>query len=1186
MTHNRILHLLALIALTIAPLSGMPPRAIAANDIVLEGPPGSSQFGQHVQALANGNFVVTDPGYSAGAQASVGAVYLYDGGSGALISTLTGSVGGSEVGSAGVVALPSGNFIVLSPNWDSNSMQNVGAVTWVNGDVGLNGAVDATNSLLGSHASDQVGEVAHVLSNGNVVVRSPHWANGGATMAGAVTWLDGDVGRVGAVGASNSLVGTHAYDSLGYRGYQFVLLENGNYLVVAPDWDNGSLANAGAVAFGNGATGLSGEMSAANSLVGTAATTEFTISQSVYLLSDGDYVVVCSYCDIDGVSYAGAAAWASGSTGLVGTFSTTNSLYGITSGDLTGAKVFPLTNGNYVLASPRWHNGGTSDAGAVTWASGVTGRVGPVTAANSLIGSTYNDRVGDNDLNDNDTGVWALANGNYVVASGLWDNGPVPDAGAVTWGNGASGTTGVVGPNNSLVGSHMADQVGQSGVTLLANGNYVVNARLWDNGSIFDAGAATWGNGTAGVTGTISAANSLVGSSNYDYVGSATALTNGHFVVTSNTWDNGSAANAGAITWGNGAIGVTGTISAANSLVGTQTNDYVGGSGRALPGGHLVVPHASWHDALGAAVGAVTWIDGTTGLVGTINASNSLIGQHAGDLSGGIWVLPDGNYVMMSASWDNGAIPNVGAVTWVDGTTGLVGYIGASNSLIGSTANDQVGRGDDWGIAVIVFPDGNYVVKSPGWDNGAVADAGAVTWIDAAHPLTGTVSAANSLVGSSASDQIGHVYEDLAYVAPGAYVLSAPDWDYGGVSNAGAVAFGFTATGIRGELAGVQSVHGTAPDNGGSLRTAFDSIHQQLVVGLPAENRVIVRRMNQAPTASAGPDQTVPTSAAVTLDGSASADVDGDTPLTFAWSQTGGPAVSLGDATSAQPTFVAPASPTTLTFSLTVKDAWDQTSTTADTVVIHVVTPVSPTSVTVSGPSIGAVDHGHTFRADVSPLSTTAPVTYTWEVTGRSPITHVGGISDTLTLTETVAGTRTVQVTASNHYGALVSASQTIEVVAGEQAEIDPSSGGTLTFGGNGQGSTQVHVPAGAVTDTTTLLLQPLPPASSWVGYSFAGAGFSLTASQDGGSFGHLAFASPVTITLTYTAEQLGGQSEGTLRLALRTGTTWVDAATTCTPESTYLREPAIHRVSVAICHLSDYAWFGQQQVFLPLLRR
>ena len=83
-----------------------------------------------------------------------------------------------------------------------------------------------------------------------------------------------------------------------------------------------------------------------------------------------------------------------------------------------------------------------------------------------------------------------------------------------------------------------------------------------------------------------------------------------------------------------------------------------------------------------------------------------------------------------------------------------------------------------------------------------------------------------------------------------------------------------------------------------------------------------------------------------------------------------------------------------------------------------------------------------------------------------------------------------------------------------------------------------------------------------------------------------MTFAAPVTITLTYTDEQLGGQSEGTLRLVVRSGSNWVDAATTCAPQSTYLREPSLNRVSVAICHLSEYAWFGQQQVFLPFLRR
>src|SRR5262249_11149273 len=75
--------------------------------------------------------------------------------------------------------------------------------------------------------------------------------------------------------------------------------------------------------------------------------------------------------------------------------------------------------------------------------------------------------------------------------------------------NGATGTLGIVSISNSLVGSTTNDAVGT--VTVLANGNYVARANLWDNGAIVDAGAATWANGTTGVSGVISAANSLVG---------------------------------------------------------------------------------------------------------------------------------------------------------------------------------------------------------------------------------------------------------------------------------------------------------------------------------------------------------------------------------------------------------------------------------------------------------------------------------------------------------------------------------------------------------------------------------------------------------------------------------------------------------------------------------------------------
>ena len=63
---------------------------------------------------------------------------------------------------------------------------------------------------------------------------------------------------------------------------------------------------------------------------------------------------------------------------------------------------------------------------------------------------------------------------------------------------------------------------------------------------------------------------------------------------------------------------------------------------------------------------------------------------------------------------------------------------------------------------------------------------------------------------------------------------------------------------------------------------------------------------NQAPVANAGPDQTVHPGAAVSLTGNQSADPDGHTPLTFAWSIAEAPAGSLAeldDPTSVTPSF-------------------------------------------------------------------------------------------------------------------------------------------------------------------------------------------------------------------------------------------------------------------------------------------
>jgi len=80
--------------------------------------------------------------------------------------------------------------------------------------------------------------------------------------------------------------------------------------------------------------------------------------------------------------------------------------------------------------------------------------------------------------------------------------------------------------------------------------------------------------------------------------------------------------------------------------------------------------------------------------------------------------------------------------------------------------------------------------------------------------------------------------------------------------------------------------------------------------------------VNNAPTARAGSDQTILGGTIVMLDGRMSSDPNGDS-LSYAWSQTGGPSVSLSGRNTTQPTFTAPAGTptnTVLTFQLLVTD--------------------------------------------------------------------------------------------------------------------------------------------------------------------------------------------------------------------------------------------------------------------------
>lgn len=690
--------------------SAKPPQ----TDI--HGPEGSHLFGFYVTVLPNGNIVVPDSSYSIPSGASnVGAVHLYAP-DGTHVSTLTGSTAGDQVGGS-IVVLANGSYVVVSPNWGGG----MGAVTWCDGGTGVNGVVSSSNSLVGSNTSDRIGTnpqsgnaSVFALTNGNYVVASGGWKNGSAQGAGAVTWCSGTTGRTGTISAANSLVGSTAGDNVGAGAV--AALPNGNYVVASPFWSGGA-SSVGAVTWGDGAAGVAGAVSATNSLVGSSALDQVGAG-GITVLTNGNYVV-SSYLWKNGAnSSAGAVTWASGATGIVGPVSASNSLVGSTASDQVGEQgVTPLSNGNYVVTSIRWTNAGIAAAGAVTWGNGSGGTTGPVSASNSLVGSAIGDYIG-----GGTPGVFALTNGSYVVSSPHWHNAGQVDAGAATWCSGTGGTVGEVSSANSLVGSTAHDQVSAGGVAVLKNGNYVVSSPSW-NGNL---GAATWGSGTAGIMGEIASTNSLVGAAQGDQVGSSglIPLANGNYVVASESWNSG----AGAATWGNGSTGINGTVSDANSFVGTAPSSFVGETVTALTNGNYVVRSATPNGGATFA-GAVTWLNGTVPSQGSPSAANSLTGTHANDSIGFVTPLADGNYVVSSNGWDRGSTTDAGAVTWCSGTQATSAVVSPANSIVGSQQDDEVSYIDNFGNGgVTALPDGRYVISSPVWDNGDTNyNTGAVT---------------------------------------------------------------------------------------------------------------------------------------------------------------------------------------------------------------------------------------------------------------------------------------------------------------------------------------------------------------------------------------------------------------------------------------------------------------------------
>ncbi|MCQ8181739.1 filamentous hemagglutinin N-terminal domain-containing protein, partial [Methylomonas sp. SURF-1] len=863
-------------------------------------------YGTTTSVLWNTNVAVTDPYDDFGGQ-DAGAVYLFNGWTGGLISTLTGSHANDRFGSGGITQLYSqntntavntavnfvGNFLISSPHWDGGK----GAVTWAAGNGSVSGVISSSNSLVGSSAGDAVGSgsivlvdnyygaTGHTWSNDNgylkYLVLNPQWnANTGAvTMGSALSGISG------VISSANSLVGGTAGDRIGSAGItQFVTEFHDynssgalitateyyrNYFAIAsPHWQNGANVDAGAVTWGSGSAALTGTVGSSNSLVGSNA---------------NDQV---GSCDIKVLYYSNSTNYNSNPPGFghVNTY---------------------RTDVAYVVASPHWDG----DKGAVTWLNGATGYASggatagfAVSSANSLVGATAGDLVGSGGIQvlshytsrSADTG-YTSTHPYYLVLSPHFNNGGNADAGAITWGDGRTithgttsttnfigqplnniptetstnngGISGVIGSGNSLVGDQAGDQVGSGGVTFLnQDPGYVVLSPLWHS----SAGAVTFWDATAAKTGTLGSANSLVGATANDHIGGGgILLKSGYYLVLSPDWDNGGAIDAGAVTWGSKTSGVSGVVGAGNSLVGSTSNDGVGGDVNNIVdvgAADYVVLTPTWDNGANVDAGAASWGSFGSGVSGAISSSNSLIGSNTNDRvgSGGIVATYNGvetannwsytyYYGVISPHWNN----DRGAVTFGAEATGIQGTVGAGNSLVGDTAGDQVGsggvktgqyteltyNGSTWSGTRTAY----YLVDSPNWSNGGTANVGAITKTAAASGITGSISSANSLVGGTANDQIGsggitmlpYDWTTGPANANGQkqyhldyYAIASPNWDNAATADAGAVTWGSVTTTagaaspLTGNASAANSLVGTH---------ANDRVGSGGVVALPAE---------------------------------------------------------------------------------------------------------------------------------------------------------------------------------------------------------------------------------------------------------------------------------------------------------------------------------------------------------------
>lgn len=736
--------------------------------------------------------------------------------------------GPSENGQFGssIVVLPNGNYAVSDPKYDEGGLQDIGAVFVYNGKTH-----ELIASLKGSSTNDLVGQWIHHHHDNTIAIVSYYWNDG----KGAITFFPIEEGKHWKVNASNSLVGTKPSD---INSISMSSPIQGKTVIVISSWNE----NRGAVVIHSNEKPLSGVISASNAFVGKYPGDKLG-ARGFQVVGQKVIVMSTSYHENRGsVSILDLHA-------AVGEINPSNSLIGERPNDQVGTFFCLLKNQTQVaIGSSYWNE----DRGAATLIELDNPTVGYITADNSLIGTNPSDRV-------SASGLFALENGNYVVASSQYNQ----RRGAATHIQSNKPITGIITPQNSLVGQEVDDLVGYQ-IQTLPNGHFLTVSPNWNH----NRGAVTWADGEKGIAGLITSTNSLIGSVSGTIVGTKVeVLKNSDYAVFSAnpatttmniTWGDGSKASTGNPTSENSLTGIsnmwhqylklthltngnavlcnfdwnnyrgavtfikageypTGPISAENSFVGENEYERVGSGGVvALTNGNYAFSSPDWSSRKGA----VTWGNGQTGSTGIISSQNSLVGISTHPLTPSIYALSNGNYVVHTSSllqFQNGK------VVWGDGTKGTFGEVGESNSLTGDSLRI---------VSISPLKNGHYAVAASHY----IKDFSTVTWMNGNQLATGNISAENSLVSNEYELGFSTQYFPIIHLNNDDFLIHSSFYnDY-----KGSVTWVDGKKGIKGPINETNSILGSSKSEGPSMRPVYNYPLKYLMVGRPIANTLSI----------------------------------------------------------------------------------------------------------------------------------------------------------------------------------------------------------------------------------------------------------------------------------------------------------------------------------------------------------